>query len=65
MLYPDLLPLSLCKRRGPVVTHVYPDGWTDQEVDAHRYDQCPCSPTMHQAQDYPYHWIVTHQRSLT
>lgn len=64
MLYPDSRPLSI-RDKGLVVTHVYPDGWTDQEVDAHRYDQCPCAPEMHQAQDYPYHWVVTHNRSLT
>ena len=60
MLTPEMLPV----KEQNLVTHVYPDGWSDEEVDSHRYDECPCSPTMVQCMECPYHWIVTHQRSL-
>lgn len=71
MLKPDDLPAPISAKAR--VIHSYPEGWSDHEVDAHRYDDCPCSPVMTQIFSDPdgccpqhsrvtYTWRVYHRR---
>lgn len=66
MLTPEQLPDRMSSQA--IVTHQYPEDWDEVEMDQHRYDECPCSPTMLQMfslceHDYSgYHWVVNHRR---
>lgn len=68
-LTPEKLPPWMIARAPSLtVVHRYPDDWDTAEVDQHRYDDCPCSPTMSQlfctcGQSHGgYRWVVTHRR---
>lgn len=69
-LTPEMLPPHyLFKNHLPrsTVHHTYPEHWTEKEMDQHRYDDCPCRPTMVQSispcgHDHGgYRWTVYHR----
>lgn len=69
---PTFNPDDLPKRWGDkmMVTHSFPDEWSEREIRMHRFGSCPCHPVMRQnfnscGHDHGgYHWTVDHQRRL-
>lgn len=66
-LVPDQLPYLDTRGADVSVLHKFPDAWDDTEIDLHRFDDCPCLPTMLQelGQGRAYRWWVDHQRRLS
>jgi hypothetical protein len=68
VLTPEKMHTQLHRHRAQiVVTHDFPEEWDEQKIATHRYDECPCNPTMRQTfctcgnHHTGYSWRVVHR----
>ena len=60
MLTPNDIPVYIARKARFI--HLYPGEWSEEEMDTHRYDSCPCVPWMSQAFGHgSYAWTVNHR----
>lgn len=66
-LVPDQLPYLDSRGMDVSVLHKFPDEWDDPQIDRHRFDECPCLPSMCQelGTGRAYRWVVDHRRVLS